>query len=413
MTTERPPSIGRTLRWARKALGWGLEEVASRIHVKPAYLQALEEERWEDLPSFTHAKGFLRLYAETLGLDPEPLIRALEGDESPVEEPEVPSTPDAVSPTYRVAQERLQALGEALREQRERLGFSLEQAAQQIHVAEKYLEALERGDLDAFPSSIQARGMLALYARFLHMDVDEVLLRFAEALQYRMARPAEKTPHGPARWHRWVAWMGFLLYALLALGVAAILGWGGYLVWQATAQEAHPTPTPPPVNTRPPVAAPALTAQAVATSLAQGTRQPTPVGTDALENLQVTPSPEEPLEQAPVYVVVEARYRVWLRVVSDGKPVFQGRLRPGEQRTFRAEKRMELLVGNGGALRVAYNQQDLGLLGDWGQVVSVVFTPEHVLTPTPTPTLTPTPTNTPTITPTPTATPTPFPTVGP
>ena len=104
---EEPFSVGRTLRRARKALGWGIEEVASRIHVRPAYLRALEEERWDDLPSPAHVKGFLRLYARELGLDPEALVRALEGEGAPVSSPTTDGSPPAPSPAYDPARERL------------------------------------------------------------------------------------------------------------------------------------------------------------------------------------------------------------------------------------------------------------------------------------------------------------------
>jgi len=163
MRLEEPVSVGRALRQARKELGWGIEEVAARLHIKPAYLRALEEERWEDLPSPAHVKGFLRLYARELGLDPEPLVRSLTGEAVPPGTSSHREDPaSAPSPGYDLVRERLQALGTRLREQRERLGFSLEQVAQQIHVAERYLQALEAGDLERFPSPMQARGMLAL-----------------------------------------------------------------------------------------------------------------------------------------------------------------------------------------------------------------------------------------------------------
>jgi cytoskeleton protein RodZ len=61
--------IGNTLREARtrQALDFPEVEVATKIRAK--YLRALEDEQFEVLPSPTYVKGFLRTYAEYLGLD--------------------------------------------------------------------------------------------------------------------------------------------------------------------------------------------------------------------------------------------------------------------------------------------------------------------------------------------------------
>ena len=45
--------------------------------------------------------------------------------------------------------------------------------------------------MDELPSTVQTRGMLSNYATFLDLDVDALLLRFADALQ---ARHRERNP---------------------------------------------------------------------------------------------------------------------------------------------------------------------------------------------------------------------------
>jgi hypothetical protein len=73
---------------------------------------------------------------------------------------------------------------------------------------------------------------------------------------------------------------------------------------------------------------------------------------------------------------------------------------------------VELLTGNAAALQVFFNQQDLGVLGNVGEVARLVFVPAGLITPTPAASATPTPTLPPTFTPTPTV-PIPTPTVTP
>jgi Helix-turn-helix domain len=61
--------IGTSLREARlrRRIDFGEAEQATKIRAK--YLRALEDEQFEFLPSQTYVKGFLRTYAEYLGLD--------------------------------------------------------------------------------------------------------------------------------------------------------------------------------------------------------------------------------------------------------------------------------------------------------------------------------------------------------
>src|SRR3954467_3010142 len=51
----------------RRQVDFNQAELATKIRVK--YLRALEDERFDELPSQTYVKGFLRTYADYLGLD--------------------------------------------------------------------------------------------------------------------------------------------------------------------------------------------------------------------------------------------------------------------------------------------------------------------------------------------------------
>jgi hypothetical protein len=61
--------IGGSLREARLKRDLSPADVQKAIRIRDRYLQALEEERWELLPGDAYVKGFLRTYADFLGLD--------------------------------------------------------------------------------------------------------------------------------------------------------------------------------------------------------------------------------------------------------------------------------------------------------------------------------------------------------
>jgi hypothetical protein len=61
--------IGKSLRDARDRQKLELAEVERATRIRSKYLQALEEERFDVLPGTAYVKGFLRTYADFLGLD--------------------------------------------------------------------------------------------------------------------------------------------------------------------------------------------------------------------------------------------------------------------------------------------------------------------------------------------------------
>jgi cytoskeleton protein RodZ len=73
---ELSDSPGRRLRVLRQSKGWEIERVAIQLHLRPHLVEALEQDRYQDLPGPVFVMGYLRNYARLLGLDPEPLISA-------------------------------------------------------------------------------------------------------------------------------------------------------------------------------------------------------------------------------------------------------------------------------------------------------------------------------------------------
>jgi cytoskeleton protein RodZ len=66
--------IGSSLRDARLRQELDFAELEERTKIRPKYLRALEDEQFDTLPAPTYVKGFLRSYAEALGLDGQPFV---------------------------------------------------------------------------------------------------------------------------------------------------------------------------------------------------------------------------------------------------------------------------------------------------------------------------------------------------
>ncbi|MGH8579281.1 MAG: helix-turn-helix domain-containing protein [Gammaproteobacteria bacterium] len=66
--------FGDRLRQAREAQKMAIEEVAARLNLKPAIVQALEEDQYQHLPSAAYARGYLRGYARLMRVDVEGFV---------------------------------------------------------------------------------------------------------------------------------------------------------------------------------------------------------------------------------------------------------------------------------------------------------------------------------------------------
>ncbi len=450
--------IGRLLQQARQARNLTVEQVARATHLRPHHIQAIEEGRFEAFPSPVQARAFLRIYADYLGValeeqtpptdahppsqsTPATVTGAPSAEAAVSAQPErtqkrpptshkLPSPPPQATTTASIpaalpseekqAPETVQtipvedanaifrSIGETLRQQREFVSLTLEEIARQIHLRPRALQALERGEVHALPSPVQARGMLSSYAQFLGLDAEALLLRFAEGLQRQHQERLAAAKAGqrdrtrpPVR--RWPPFLtpdliggAFLIFALIATVV-----WSAGRVSRLN-QVAARTATLPSVSEillhTPSVAGDQATV-------------PPEGQISATENMATSPviAPAE----GKVQVVIIALQRAWVRVSVDGQVVLEGRVSPGQVYPFGGEERIEVLTGNGAALQIFYNQRDLGTAGSPGEVVDWIFTAEGRITPTPTVTLTPTaspsPTTTPRPSPTPRISPTPSP----
>ena len=310
------------------------------------------------------------------------------------------------------SQEIFNELGHQLQQRREMLSLTVEEVERHTHVRAAFLRALEQGALEELPSTVQTRGMFANYAGFLDLDVDSLLLRFADGLQ---VRHRERHPQKPMRgkpikvnekvppWSRFIA--GDLLIGggmIILLILFTIWGVSRVVVMRSQFY-------------------PAATAPAIPIILVE-TSQPTTESQSQL--VTVIPAQDTPLTATPIATVLTATLpaninvelniiaveRTYMRVSVDGKVQFDGEAIPGTAYPFEAKSQVDVLVGSASALSITYNGNNLGLMGTFGQVVDNVYTAQGVVTPTAsplpsntaTPRFSPTPSRTPSVTPTPT-----------
>ncbi|NDA09574.1 MAG: helix-turn-helix domain-containing protein [Verrucomicrobia bacterium] len=79
-------SVGSQLSVARLRHGWTVEEAAARTRLHANVIRNLEADRFDKLPSLAYIRGFLRIYARELGLDPKVILREFQPNSSDLED---------------------------------------------------------------------------------------------------------------------------------------------------------------------------------------------------------------------------------------------------------------------------------------------------------------------------------------
>jgi cytoskeleton protein RodZ len=428
-------TIGEQLRQARESRKLTIKQVTQATRLRAHYLQAMEDDDFSAMPSVAQARGFLRLYADFLGLDIDALTITLSNEFKPrvTETPPVelspqpsipvrPANPDPPQAVETLPEKEMQPLGPSatifkeigtsLRERRELISLTIEEVERHTRVRKHNLELIEAGDFDELPSPVQLRGTLSAYAAFLDLDAETLLLRYADGIQarrierqqsgFKKNRNTKSRPAMPFWISRFISpdliFGASMILILLALGLWA----AGRIFTNDTVVQKSPTPgrSISDVLLASPIASPTVQGDGIPSSLVEdGTVLPT------LDPALAPPSdtPVATVSYA-VQLTIIVTERTLVRVTVDGEIKQDGRLAPGTAITFDGASRIEVLTGSGAAIQIIFNGANLGIMGNFGEVVNRIYTVNGIETPTPTVSPTPTITPKPSATPRPSAT---------
>lgn len=404
---------GSQLKQIRESKNIALEQVAKATRIQLSILRDIEDEEYAELASPTQVRGFLRIYAEFLGLETndqheDPLTPAQPDKKQPAKVSEATKNANPIkqpqpanplitahsdstkpSPNSRSSQ-ILTEIGNELIARRRYLNLPWEVIVEQTHIQKNRLLALEHGEIHDSLTPIQARGLLQNYARFLNLDVDRLMVRFANALQER--RLEMSTP--PKKPRKTASDISPLLLTLkrfftldLFFGSMMVLGILAFLIWGMARMAQQNKQTPPASEV------PAMIDVLLTTLTEEPITKATIEQTEAPEELPTATPMYTPIESdSPVQLVVIARQNVWVRVTQDGKLAFEGRLAANTATAFTADELIELETGNAAALEFVLNDLPEPHADQIGSAARFTFNQggmsesQVVITPVPSPT---------------------------
>ncbi|MQY02825.1 helix-turn-helix domain-containing protein [Actinomadura macrotermitis] len=237
------------------------------------------------------------------------------------------------------------SIGETLADERHRAGLTITQVSLRTRIRETVIRGIEHDDFTACGGDFYARGHIRSIARVVGVDPEPLVRAYDDAhggapQPLSAARAFE--PERPVVFHErrtanWSAAMGLALVMLVAIGVVQLVA--------GDRGEHH-------------------TAQQVA------------VAPPASPSARPSAAPTSPAPRKEVTLQVKARRGTWVNVRGDkGKQLFTGVIDKGGSKDWTAKKKITIVIGSGGGLRLTVNGKDLGTPGHRGESLRLAFTP--------------------------------------
>lgn len=231
--------------------------------------------------------------------------------------------------------------GERLKRERELREVKLEEVATATRISERFLKALENEDWDKLPGGVFGRGFVRTIARYLGLDEEGLLAEYDLARGESAAqtpRPEERIP-SPPRWIPVAVVLGILVLLVL-LVYGGLYGWRRYIAHRAAKR---------------------------ASSLVQAPPEPAV----ARYHSVILPASATPADNLDLSVAASIPTRV--RILADGKPVFDGDFAGGETRHFHAADRFQVSASDSSSVLLELNGQAMPPLGEPGASGTMVF----------------------------------------
>lgn len=244
------------------------------------------------------------------------------------------------------------SIGETLSTARQRAGLSVGQVSETTRIRGAVIRAIERDDFSLSGGDFYARGHVRAIARAVGAEAAPLVQEYDDAhggapqptSAVEVFEPETPIKMGERRRPNWAAAMALALLVVIAIGaVKLITGAGG-------------APSSNAVEPRHSAAAPA--------------RSSTPAPTPTKSSGPVAMAPGQ------VTVRLSAVESTWVSVHNDvGKQLFEGLIDADAVKSWSAKKKLKLVLGNAGGVRLRVNGKDVGKPGSEGNVVRLSFGP--------------------------------------
>lgn len=252
-------------------------------------------------------------------------------------------------------------IGEKLKETRLKKNLTLNDVENKTKIRARYIQALEEEDFSVLPGSVYIKGFLKTYGKLLELDDKELIAAYEgiepqeeEVQPQPVKRYSPEQSKGPNR-----------RYIKLILGIIAIATLIGVQNLYLSFNQDREMPQQPDVGLE---------------DNLPGSNEGNLDDQEEPNTPGKNPEIEEPEEEEQgidkLVLTIEVEEDCWVRVYGDGKIAYEKTMVKGEIAVIEAEEKITFTLGNAGAAKVLLGDEDLGILGNKGEVTTQSFSIE-------------------------------------
>lgn len=218
----------------------------------------------------------------------------------------------------------MDSIGEYLRAAREERKIPIAQVVRDTKISEKYIVAMENGQLSLLPAPAYAKGFLKIYAEYLGLDprpiVEQYVQEHVGLMRQGFPPDGESvTPALPPSWRLAAIGVGAAVIIVIAV-VFGLKFWRSCAAGKAqkpavSTEELETLPLPPLPQATPTAASPA-----------------------------VAPTPQEVVKPKQKRLEAKAKESVWMKVYGDGVLLFQGTVQKGKTEFWLAKDSFDVRI---------------------------------------------------------------------
>lgn len=295
----------------------------------------------------------------------------------------------------------MKTVGETLKKEREEKGLALEEVSNQTKIGMSALEALERSDYAAFPSIVNAKGFLNIYAKFLGIDrnVIDALYRREQTLKEKKVLSSFSLKKMKIR--------RFIFSPSYVIGIVTIIVTAGILYYLYAQYQSYAKPptleifypkqssietsndniaitgrtdignnilvdgeTIPMSDTLGNFSIPVELHDGINTITVSSQNSLGKVNTRSFQvtydapNLSPTPTPSATNTHPLLANLTVQGQSAWITLTIDGKTVLNGVVPPNTKKTFKGKKTIDIQTGRASATLFVVNNQSIPLSGN-------------------------------------------------
>ncbi|MDR1474782.1 MAG: DUF4115 domain-containing protein [Endomicrobium sp.] len=253
----------------------------------------------------------------------------------------------------------MKEVGKALKEKREQMNLSISDVHNVTRIQEKYLAAIEMGNLDLFKAEVYYKSFLRSYSKYLGFDPEEFIDLFntqKHAIEQaskldEMSSSDESlvNQHKTSFYKKIILIVSFVIIFLVLLAAFVYL----YINISKIVQ---------------PVGSDSFKQVENEKSVS---RQDNTVILEQKETL-IEENVAKPEIQTKQNLKIEAKENVWIRLDIDGIMVYEGTLSKGSRKTWEADKSFMLKLGYAPGVKVFFNGEDVDVVSGAVQDINTV-----------------------------------------